>query len=120
MPFDLSRLVQDFATAITAIDATGPIAESERVKGTLYQPGIGPHSEADTLGLVIDWLRREYPEPYSRCHREVPYPAATRQKCDLCFRLGENWEWAIEIKMLRVMGDNGKPNGNILMHILSP
>ena len=29
-------------------------------------------------------------------------------------------EWAIEVKMLRLMGDNGKPNDNMLMHILSP
>ena len=25
-----------------------------------------------------------------------------------------------EVKMLRLMGDNGKPNDNMLMHILSP
>jgi hypothetical protein len=30
------------------------------------------------------------------------------------------WEWAIEVKMLRFMGDNGKLNDNIVMHILSP
>ena len=28
--------------------------------------------------------------------------------------------WAIELKMLRLMGDNGKLNDNMLMHILSP
>jgi hypothetical protein len=33
---------------------------------------------------------------------------------------GEPRDWAIEIKMLRLMGDNGKANDNILMHILSP
>jgi hypothetical protein len=27
---------------------------------------------------------------------------------------------AVEVKMLRLMGDNGKPNDNMLMHILSP
>jgi hypothetical protein len=26
----------------------------------------------------------------------------------------------VEVKMLRMLGDNGKPNDNILMHILSP
>jgi hypothetical protein len=30
----------------------------------------------------------------------------------------DNWEWVIEIKMMRLMRDNGKPNDNILMHIL--
>ena len=28
--------------------------------------------------------------------------------------------WFIEVKMWRLMGDNGKPNDNILMHVLSP
>lgn len=43
-----------------------------------------------------------------------------RQKCDLCVGASSSWDWAIEIKMLRLMGDNGKPNDNMLMHILSP
>jgi hypothetical protein len=30
------------------------------------------------------------------------------------------WEWAIEVKLLRFLGDNGQPNDNMLMHILSP
>jgi hypothetical protein len=34
--------------------------------------------------------------------------------------MSPSWEWAIEIKMPRLMGDNGKPNDNMLMHILSP
>jgi hypothetical protein len=120
MSFELSRFVHDFATAIEAIDARRPVAESKRVKGTMYQPGIGPHSEAETVSMVIDWLRREHPNVYNGCEREVPYPSGSRQKCDLCFRAAADWEWSIEIKMLRVMGDNGKPNDNILMHILSP
>ena len=50
----------------------------------------------------------------------VPYPDAPRQKRDLCIGKAPLWEWAIEIKMLRLLGDNGKLNDNILMHILSP
>ena len=50
----------------------------------------------------------------------VPYPDVPRQKCDLCIGQKSCWEWAIEIKMLRFLGDNGKLNDNILMHILSP
>jgi hypothetical protein len=30
------------------------------------------------------------------------------------------WDWVIEAKMLRLVGDNGKLNHNMLMHILSP
>lgn len=50
----------------------------------------------------------------------VPYPEASRQKCDLCLGYPPAWEWALEIKMLRILGDNGKANDNILMHIFSP
>ena len=32
----------------------------------------------------------------------------------------EQRTWFIEAKMMRLMGDNGKPNDNILTHILSP
>ena len=49
----------------------------------------------------------------------VPYPIG-RQKCDLCIGTHPAWEWNVEFKMLRLMGDNGKPNDNMLMHILSP
>ena len=49
----------------------------------------------------------------------ISYPNG-RQKCDLCVGTPLTWEWAVEIKMLRLMGDNGKPNHNMLMHILSP
>jgi hypothetical protein len=48
------------------------------------------------------------------------YPKIPKQKCDLCIGTPEDWEWAVEIKMLRILGDNGKANDNILMHILSP
>jgi hypothetical protein len=34
--------------------------------------------------------------------------------------VGDPVDWAIEVKMLRLMGDNHKPNDNMLMHILSP
>jgi hypothetical protein len=30
------------------------------------------------------------------------------------------WEWAIEVKLLRLSGDNDKPNDHMLMHLLSP
>ncbi len=50
----------------------------------------------------------------------VPYPNAPRQKCDLCLGSGSVWEWSIEVKLFRFLGDNGNANDNILMHLLSP
>ena len=57
---------------------------------------------------------------YSQIDVDVPYPNAPRQKCDWCWTLPTGDKFYIEAKMMRLMGDNGKPNDNILCHILSP
>lgn len=50
---------------------------------------------------------------------DVPYPGSSRQKCDLA--IGEEADpLFVECKLLRILSDNGKPNDNMLMHILSP
>ncbi len=120
MSIELDRFVDDFARALIAADTARPSATNARSK-VAFQPGIGPHSEAQTVKLVNAQLERLAPETYGgRLAYGVPYPEAPRQKCDLCVGKGPEWDWAVEIKMLRILGDNGKANDNILMHILSP
>jgi hypothetical protein len=86
----------------------------------LYQPGIGPHPETQAVELIVSELQQLFPDRYSDVTKtNILYPAG-RKKCDLCIGASPSWEWAVEIKMLRLMGDNGKPNDNMLMHILSP
>jgi hypothetical protein len=51
---------------------------------------------------------------------DVPYPSASRQRCDWCLGSPPSWDWAIEAKLLRLFGDNGKINDNMVTHILSP
>lgn len=116
----IPQIVNDFAVAIKAADARRPQAVNVRSKEA-FQPGIGPHSEAKTIELVAREMISGNPEVYSdRIATGVPYPDMPRQKCDLCLGIPPQWEWAIEVKMLRMLGDNGKLNDNILMHILSP
>jgi hypothetical protein len=57
---------------------------------------------------------------YGAVQTGVRYPNAPRQKCDLLISPNEGQSWAIQVKMLRFMGDNGKSNDNMLMHLLSP
>ena len=112
-------MVQDIATSIKRIDERRPQAANVRT-GALYQPGIGPHPESQAVNLIVHELAALAPERYaSRLHVGIAYPGG-RQKCDLCIGSSHSWEWAIEVKTLRLMGDNGKPNDNMLMHILSP
>lgn len=116
----IEQLVADVGAAIKQIDSRCPQAANVRT-GVKYQPGIGPHPETQAVDLIVSELQAVAPERYSdKLHTSVPYPGASRQKCDLCVGTGPDWEWAVEVKMLRLMGDNGKPNDNMLMHILSP
>ncbi|GCE16990.1 hypothetical protein KDK_07900 [Dictyobacter kobayashii] len=84
-----------------------------------YSPGIGPHTETETINLVIGELVALYPDRYENYSIQVPY-AETRQKCDICLGKADNWEWIIEVKMVRFFGDNGKPADTIITHLLSP
>jgi len=117
---ELSQVVADFAQGMISADAHAPQAVNVR-SGEPFQPGLGPHTENQTTELVIKEIRMFSEYSYSKqIALEVPYPKMPRSKCDLCIGDPDSWEWVIEIKMMRLMGDNGKPNDNILMHILSP
>ena len=111
---ELSQIVTGLADGIKAADAALPIAVNQR-SGKPFRPGIGPHTESDTIQLAFDALP---PGRLPHAVFEAPYPTSPNQKCDILFE-GEPG-WAIEVKMLRMYGDNGKPNDNMLLHLLSP
>lgn len=48
----------------------------------------------------------------------LPYVTTPKQKCDLSF--GDPPLWAIEVKMARFKGNNGKPDDTSLKDLLSP
>jgi hypothetical protein len=110
----LSDFVMAFAKAFNAADARGPTAVSPR-SGRVYQPGIGPHPEDRAVDLIVAELavmRSDWLIALRQC-----YPGS-RQTCDLLW--GDPPEWAIEIKMFRPNGDNGKPDDTAIKDILSP
>ena len=120
MTIELEELVADIGLSIKRIDSRRPQAANVRT-GVAYQPGIGPHPETQAVALIVTELRAIAPERYdNHLHTDIPYRGISRQKCDLCTGAQGDFDWAIEIKMLRLMGDNGKPNDNMLMYILSP
>jgi hypothetical protein len=110
---DAAGLARDFAAGVMLADAQMPTWGG-------YRPGLGPHTEVQTVALVMAELARTHPETYGAVRTGVPYPNWPRQKCDLHIAPSDGRAWAIEVKMLRFMGDNGKPNDNMLMHNLSP
>jgi hypothetical protein len=110
---DGATLARDFAQGMMLADARAPTWGP-------YRPGLGPHTEVQTVALVMAELARTHPATYGAVQAGVPYPNAPRQKCDLLLSPSDSRSWVIEVKMLRFMGDNGKPNDNMLAHILSP
>ncbi len=114
----LARLTRDLAAAVSAVDARRPVAVNKR-SGIEFEPGLGPHSEAETFSLLLNETRHANPGWITELHYSVPYAAGSRQRCDAHVVTADG-ELFVEGKLLRLKGDNGKPNDNMLMHILSP
>ena len=54
---ELSEFTRAFADGLKVADASRPIAVNQR-SGAVFQPGIGPHTEKATVGLVLDAIGR--------------------------------------------------------------
>jgi hypothetical protein len=116
---ELGEFVAAFAAAVQAVDSRKPQAFNTRT-GTPFLPGLGPHSETSTVKLVAEELGKRSELQFGSISVSVSYPSQPRLKCDLTINGDTPDGWAVEVKMLRLMGDNGKLNDNILMHVLSP
>jgi hypothetical protein len=112
---DLRSIVADFAIGLKEADALRPQAVSHR-SGKAYQAGIGPHPENAAVRLVLDQMRRSRPGIYDTA-RALKYPKS-RLQCDL--GIGDPLQWAIEVKMARALGDNGKLDDTYVKDVLSP
>ena len=116
---ELATIVADFAAGLKRADASRPQAVSVRTKKPFHR-GIGPHSEAKAVELVMNELAERRPDEYAGFETGVQYSEFPRQRCDLCLGEPPVWDWAIEVQMLRFLGDNGRRKDNILAHVLSP
>lgn len=111
----LKRFLEEFSNSIVIADNKHPQKISSKT-GRTYLHGIGPHTEDETVDLII----KEFPKSWDgMIERSIPYPKNKRSKCDLCIISSEG-KLFIEMKMMRLFGDNGKFNDNITTHILSP
>lgn len=94
------RLVVDIADALVALDAS-------RMPFKQFQPGVGPYGEPQLVGQVarhLDGLER-----YSG-------RTACKRTPDLLIRD----QWAIEFKIARPFGDNGKEAEDWSVNLLHP
>jgi hypothetical protein len=110
---DLDELVRILANSIETVDARCPAYVTRA--GREYRAGIGPYPENKAMELVVGELRDT---AAVACGQFIPYPAASRQKCDLW--LGDPLEWVVEVKMGRFRGDNAKPDDTGIKDLISP
>lgn len=116
--FDPERFVRIFARGMEAADARRPVAHNRLTKAA-YGAGLGPHTEDASLRLTIGEIADVLPGAPTITF-QIPYPDAPRSKADLRLTWSEANCLTIEAKLFRLLGDNGNPNDNMLMHIMSP
>lgn len=95
---DLSEVVRDVTDSLVAIDAS-------RVPFRAFQPGVGPYGEPQLLKLIATHMNH------------LPkYNGSIVTKRNPDFLISK--EWAIEFKIARPFGDNGKEAENWSVNLL--
>jgi len=107
MSLSLRKAVEDFASALKAVDEQKPVEGS-------YDPGIGPHPEDKTVDLILKRLGRSQTQIYGKTTPHT-YPSSGRE-CDVVVPE----EWAIEVKLARPYRDNGDVSPYWVKKVLSP
>jgi hypothetical protein len=65
---DLQTFVEDFALSMEDFALSMQLADAQRLQASsrtsrrVYQPGIGPHGEDQTVDLIVAELKREHAE----------------------------------------------------------
>ena len=124
---DLDIIVERFAEGLGSIDEKDEISRLSRFRDKTFLPGLPAMPEQEVVRLYKAWWMATYPNevPTSlHMETEVPYPMSTRSKLDILFTpspsaLGAP-EWAIEVKRIQFVGDNGKRNDFGVPKMLSP
>jgi hypothetical protein len=97
---ELSQVVGDIADSLIDIDSSGV-----SFKG--FHPGVGPYGEPQLLRAVVERLQR-----FDRYADKT----STRRTPDVL--IAE--QWALEFKLARPFGDNGKQAENWSVNLLHP
>lgn len=97
---ELVEITNDIADALVDIDTSGVPCKN-------YLPGVGPYGEPQLVKLIVQHLNN-LPKYKDR--------VVSRRTPDLLIPQ----EWAIEFKIARPFGDNGKPAENWSVNLLHP
>jgi hypothetical protein len=96
---ELEDVAADIAESIVRVD-------SSREPFRAFLPGVGPYGEPQLVRLIVRYLN-EIPKYHAACTKRTP---------DLLIP----HEWAIEVKIARPFGDNGKEAEDWSVNLLHP
>ena len=97
----MQTIVDHFAEALRRIDES-------RVPFKNFQPGVGPYGEPQVVCRCLEYLKDTYAEQYS--------DARTKRNPDLLIP----GRWALEFKIVRPYGDNGREAEHLSQNLLHP
>ena len=101
MSCSLKDIIESFAAGLRAIDTS-------RHPHKTFQPGVGPYGESEAVRLALQYMRAQSPELFSS--------ARTKQQPDVLIP----GQWALEFKIVRPFGDNGRHAEHWSENILHP
>jgi hypothetical protein len=106
---ELAEIVTIFASTLARIDSDKPVGAAAR-----FKPGIGPLKESEVTALLCQRLASRQDGHFSGVG-PCGYPGS-KAECDLVIP----GLWAIEIKLARPFGDNGRPAERWSENLLYP
>ena len=117
MDFDI--ILDRVAEGLVGVDLTTTRVNNS-TKGHVYLPGLPTLYEPQCAEELMLWWKNEYPKDFQNVNyveTSFPYPNNNRNLCDIVFSTDLIWpsgntndlpEWAIELKKIVFVGDNGK------------
>ena len=123
---ELEEIVSRFVMAVKPIDDSIEHGRKSTRHWGEYLPGIGTAYENDIRNEILKWWNGNFTD--SSLEKEVKYPENTKTgRCDICIyekpdsiRMHEIHDWAIELKLVANIGDNGGINNYGLGKVVSP
>jgi hypothetical protein len=123
---ELEHILKRISEGLIFVDKNSAIHNSSR-NGIKYLPGLTTIYEPQCAKELMDWWIEKYPSDFKDTEKvfvNLSYPEHPGNKCDIVFTSDElkpeKSEWAIELKKIAFLGDNGKNNDYGPSKLISP
>ena len=105
---DLASLIHVIAAAIRHVDSSAIPYKSSKPPYREYSPGVGPYSETSLCQQIVNFMNSSSNHDF--------HGAVTKRTPDVLIPS----RWAIELKIARPFGDNGKEAEHWSQNLLHP